>query len=128
MTTRRQRLANLLLVTLSTVSALGLAEVLFRWYASHTYDPDLPEWAVNLVVVRGPQVFAFKPHATGKWLADLFFLARQCLRRAGVSDVHGGTLCTYSDARRFYSYRRERTTGRMAAPGESGNSQDRKPG
>jgi len=58
---------------------------------------------------------AFKPHAEGKWLADLFLLARQCLQRAGVREIHGGGLCTYSDARRFFSYRRERTTGRMAA-------------
>jgi YfiH family protein len=58
---------------------------------------------------------AFKPHAAGKWLADLFLLARHGLQRAGVREIHGGTLCTYSDARRFYSYRRERTTGRMAA-------------
>jgi len=58
---------------------------------------------------------AFTPHAAGKWLADLFLLARQRLRRAGIGEVHGGTLCTYSDARRFFSYRRERTTGRMAA-------------
>jgi len=58
---------------------------------------------------------AFAPHAAGKWLADLFLLARQCLRRAGVAAIHGGALCTYSDARRFFSYRRSRTTGRMAA-------------
>ncbi len=58
---------------------------------------------------------AFTPHAPGKWLADLFLLARQCLRRAGVGAIHGGELCTYSDARRFFSYRRSRTTGRMAA-------------
>lgn len=58
---------------------------------------------------------AFTPHAAGKWLADLFLLARQRLRHAGVGEIHGGTWCTYSDARRFYSYRRERTTGRMAA-------------
>jgi len=58
---------------------------------------------------------AFKPHAEGKWLADLFLLARQCLQRAGVREIHGGGLCTYSDTRRFFSYRRERMTGRMAA-------------
>jgi YfiH family protein len=58
---------------------------------------------------------AFKPHAKGKWLADLFLLARQCLQRSGVREIHGGGLCTYSDTRRFFSYRRERTTGRMAA-------------
>jgi len=58
---------------------------------------------------------AFTPHAVGKWLADLFLLARQRLRHAGVGEIHGGTLCTYTTARRFFSYRRERTTGRMAA-------------
>jgi YfiH family protein len=58
---------------------------------------------------------AFTPHTAGKWLADLFLLARQRLRRAGVPEIHGGALCTYSDARRFFSYRREPTTGRMVA-------------
>ena len=58
---------------------------------------------------------AFVPHAPGKWLADLFLLARQSLQHAGVEDVHGGGFCTYSDPARFFSYRRERTTGRMAA-------------
>jgi hypothetical protein len=58
---------------------------------------------------------AFAPHARGKWLADLFALARQQLLGTGVTSVYGGGLCTYSDARRFYSYRRERNTGRMAA-------------
>ncbi|MGH8621552.1 MAG: peptidoglycan editing factor PgeF [Burkholderiales bacterium] len=58
---------------------------------------------------------AFTPHAAGKWLGDLFLLARRCLQRAEVGAIHGGALCTYSDARRFFSYRRSRTTGRMAA-------------
>jgi hypothetical protein len=58
---------------------------------------------------------AFTPHMPGKWLADLFLLARQALARAGVAAVHGGTMCTHSDAQRFFSYRRDRVTGRMAA-------------
>lgn len=58
---------------------------------------------------------AFTPHVAGKWLADLFLLTRQRLRHAGVGEAHGGALCTYSDARRFFSYRRESRTGRMAA-------------
>lgn len=58
---------------------------------------------------------AFRPHAPGKWLADLFQLARRRLARAGVEHVSGGGLCTYSDPARFYSYRRDRETGRMAA-------------
>lgn len=58
---------------------------------------------------------AFQPHHAGKWLADLFKLARQRLARCGVRQVFGGGLCTHRDPARFYSYRREPVTGRMAA-------------
>ena len=59
---------------------------------------------------------AFKPGSTPeKWLADLYQLARQNLRRLGVQSVYGGELCTYSDEQRFYSYRRDGQTGRMAS-------------
>ena len=58
---------------------------------------------------------AFRPRAPGKWMADLFLLARQRLARCRVARIHGGDLCTHSDPRRFYSYRRDGPTGRMAA-------------
>ncbi|HSQ79711.1 MAG TPA: peptidoglycan editing factor PgeF [Casimicrobiaceae bacterium] len=58
---------------------------------------------------------AFEPAAAGKWLADLEALARQRLARAGVGDVHGGGMCTMSDPSRYFSFRRDRTTARMAA-------------
>jgi copper oxidase (laccase) domain-containing protein len=58
---------------------------------------------------------AFVAHKPGKWLADLFALARQRLRASGVTQIYGGGLCTYSDPRRFFSYRRDKITGRMAA-------------
>ncbi len=57
---------------------------------------------------------AFRAAAPGKWLADIFLLARQRLARAGVGAVHGGGQCTVADEVRFFSYRREGTTGRMA--------------
>ncbi|PIV36047.1 MAG: peptidoglycan editing factor PgeF [Lysobacterales bacterium CG02_land_8_20_14_3_00_62_12] len=50
-----------------------------------------------------------------KWLCDLYLLARQRLGMVGVDAVYGGGLCTYSDADRFYSYRRQTPTGRMAS-------------
>ncbi|MCL2871951.1 MAG: peptidoglycan editing factor PgeF [Betaproteobacteria bacterium] len=50
----------------------------------------------------------------GKWHADLYALARLRLRRLGVPKISGGTWCTYSDARRFFSWRRGRDEGRMA--------------
>lgn len=58
---------------------------------------------------------AFVPERTGKWRADLYALARLALARAGVAQIHGGGFCTLSDSLRFYSYRRDRVTGRMAA-------------
>lgn len=58
---------------------------------------------------------AFVASANGKWLADIFQLARQRLAACGVDRVYGGELCTFSDADRFYSYRRDGETGRMAS-------------
>ena len=58
---------------------------------------------------------AFTPYRAGKWLADLFKLARQRLERCGVRRVFCGGLCTHHDPARFYSYRRNPVTGRMAA-------------
>ncbi|MFN7086296.1 MAG: peptidoglycan editing factor PgeF [Burkholderiales bacterium] len=70
----------------------------------------------DVFVGRNPHAAqAFRPHRPGKWLADLFMLARQALGRAGVADVYGGGWCTVSEPRRFFSYRRDQTTGRMAA-------------
>jgi YfiH family protein len=51
----------------------------------------------------------------GKWLADLPRLARGRLLRAGVSAVSGGPWCTVEDPSRFFSFRRDGVTGRMAA-------------
>jgi YfiH family protein len=60
---------------------------------------------------------AFKPipGQPGKYLADIYGLARTILRKAGVAGVHGGGLCTVTDEGRFYSYRRDKTTGRIAS-------------
>lgn len=58
---------------------------------------------------------AFRRNAAGRWLADLPMLARQRLARLGVAAVHGGDVCTFADRDRFFSYRRDGVTGRMAS-------------
>ncbi|PQV50871.1 peptidoglycan editing factor PgeF [Paraburkholderia sp. BL21I4N1] len=59
--------------------------------------------------------FVEHPLNPGKYLADLPTLARLRLQRLGVTRVVGGDLCTVTQRDRFYSYRRDRETGRMAA-------------
>ncbi|SOY91443.1 conserved hypothetical protein, COG1496 [Cupriavidus taiwanensis] len=58
---------------------------------------------------------AFRAGAPGKYFADIYALARTRLARAGCVDIHGGAACTVTDAERFYSYRRDGVTGRMAS-------------
>ena len=50
-----------------------------------------------------------------RWQADLYGLARQRLQAIGVQRISGGEFCTYADAGRFFSYRRDGQCGRMAA-------------
>lgn len=58
---------------------------------------------------------AFVRNARGRWQCDLYALARLRLAALGIEDVSGGGYCTFSDSRRFFSYRRDGRCGRMAA-------------
>ncbi len=49
-----------------------------------------------------------------KWHADIFLLARQRLAAAGVTKIYSHEECTYSNPDKFFSYRRDGDTGRMA--------------
>ncbi|MES2100820.1 MAG: peptidoglycan editing factor PgeF [Pseudomonadota bacterium] len=57
----------------------------------------------------------FVGKGAGKWYADLPALAQDRLRAAGVHAIGGGRWCTVSAPSRFFSFRRDRVTGRMAA-------------
>lgn len=59
---------------------------------------------------------AFRPSAGDRWLADIYALARQQLKKTGVKNISGGNECTFQDHERFYSYRRDgHRSGRMAS-------------
>lgn len=58
---------------------------------------------------------AFTPTRPGHWLLDLYAVARAKLNAKGVRDISGGDFCTFTERERFFSYRRDKATERMAA-------------
>lgn len=103
----------------ATVARLGPPSELMAWLGP-AIGPDTFEVGEEVRTAFASydpvSLAAFRPGlAPGKWWADIYMLARQRLVRAGVTHLYGGGLCTVSDAGRFYSYRREKTTGRMAS-------------
>jgi hypothetical protein len=102
----------------ATIAALGCpAEELVAWLgpaigpAAFEVGPEVRE----AFVTRLPTLAeCFVENARGRLQADLYGLARRQLAVAGVTAVYGGGWCTASDSRRFFSFRREGTTGRMA--------------
>ena len=101
-----------------TVLALGVpAEQLVAWLgpaigpAAFEVGGEVREAFIATDAGAGA---AFATNARGRWQADLGLLARRRLARLGLSDVSGGGLCTFADAERFYSFRRDPRCGRMA--------------
>lgn len=101
-----------------TVAALGFpGEQVLAWLGPAIGPSvfEVGEEVREAFIAREPSgAAAFRPSRNGRWLADLYSLAGQRLAASGVRDVFGGGYCTYIDARRFYSYRRDGCTGRMA--------------
>lgn len=73
-----------------------------------------PEVREAFIARADEYVQAFRPGEGDRWFCDIYTLARQQLAALGVGEVHGGGLCTMSDER-FFSFRRDGVTGRMAA-------------
>ena len=67
-------------------------------------------------VSQNPHADSAFLHATnGKYLADLYLLARQRLNALGIFDIYGGDRCTYRESGQFFSYRRDGATGRQGS-------------
>ncbi len=108
----------------ATVAAMGLPpERILVWLGAAIGAKvfEVGDEVREAFISRHPLAgIAFRPALPGtldeapkKWLADIYALARIRLAAIGIQQVYGGGLCTYSDPR-FYSYRRESRTGRMA--------------
>jgi YfiH family protein len=79
--------------------------------------PDVPA-AFAHTLAEGEAAEGFRPYPgrEGKYLADIYVLARRLLARAGVTRVAGGDRCTFSERASFYSYRRDgAASGRQAS-------------
>ncbi|MCT8764497.1 peptidoglycan editing factor PgeF [Glaesserella parasuis] len=60
------------------------------------------------------EAFVADEYMSGKFLGNLYQIARQRLNKLGITEIAGGDYCTYCDAEQFFSYRRDKVTGRMA--------------
>ncbi|MBM4218404.1 MAG: peptidoglycan editing factor PgeF [Gammaproteobacteria bacterium] len=103
----------------ATVQALACAPGSLVAWLGPSIGPDAfevgPEVRTAFLARDPVAAQAFRPGREGRLFADLPALARRRLAAAGVTAVHGGGLCTHADPSRFYSYRRDGATGRMAA-------------
>ena len=97
---------------------MGVAPARLRAWLGPAIGPDAFEVGEEVraeFVAGDPRAaHAFVPAAPGKWMADLFALARLRLQAIGVTRIEGGGVCTARNVDRFYSYRREGRTGRFA--------------
>ncbi|WP_340121625.1 peptidoglycan editing factor PgeF [Methylobacter svalbardensis] len=100
----------------NTVSAMQQSDLLV--WLGPAIGPDCFEVGAEVrdAFLAKSAVFipAFKPQSNGKWLADIYQLARIDLGLLGIDKVYGGGFCTVTEQERFYSYRRDKETGRMA--------------
>ncbi|ODN66249.1 peptidoglycan editing factor PgeF [Methylophaga muralis] len=73
-----------------------------------------PEVKAAFVAVDPAAESAFIKAHSDRYLADIYQLARQHLNAQGVTAIYGGDYCTFNETQRFFSYRRDGVTGRMA--------------
>lgn len=103
----------------AAVAAMAVAPGELLAWMGPAIGPDAFEVGAEVraaFVARDPAAdAAFAPIDDGKYLADLYALGRQRLAAAGVGAVTGGDHCTVIERDLFFSYRRDRQTGRMAS-------------
>jgi YfiH family protein len=102
-----------------TVRAMAIRPEALLAYFGPAIGPEAfvvgPEVRAGFLDADRQAAAAFVRRDHDKWAADLYALATLRLNAAGVTRIYGGDFCTYSEAERFFSHRRDRLTGRMAS-------------
>ncbi|MFJ3053622.1 peptidoglycan editing factor PgeF [Pseudomonas nitroreducens] len=104
----------------ATVDAMGVAPAELLVWLGPSIGPRAfevgPEVREAFLDEHAEVEHAFVPSVNaGKFMADIYELARIRLAAKGVTAVYGGDFCTFTDTERFYSYRRNSRTGRLAS-------------
>jgi YfiH family protein len=103
----------------ATVAAMGIPAARLRAWLGPAIGPAAYEIGAEVrdafLAKDARAASAFVPTRPGHWNVDLYAIARQRLAALGVTRVSGGGFCTSTDAARFYSYRRDKASERMAA-------------
>ena len=76
---------------------------------------DVVEAFADAGVIYPQEAFSPITHQPGKYLANIYLLARSRLEAVGIKHIHGGEFCTVTQGDRFFSYRRDGVTGRFAS-------------
>lgn len=101
----------------TTVLAMGVApQSLMAWLGPAISQEAFEvgeEVRAAFIAIQPQAASAFIAGQSGKWLADIYALARLRLNALGVTQIYGGGRCTYREREQFFSYRRDGVTGRM---------------
>jgi polyphenol oxidase len=99
----------------ATIDAMGVPPQQILAWLGPAIGPRVYEVGDEVRAAFHGYEAAFTPTRPGHWLLDLYAVARRKLQSKGLREISGGGFCTYSDTQRFFSYRRDRATERMAA-------------
>ena len=99
----------------ATIDAMRVAPRSLQAWMGPAIGPRIYEVGEDVHRAFPEHASAFEPNRPGHWLLDLYAVARRKLEAKGVAQISGGGFCTYTERERFFSYRRDRDSRRMAA-------------
>jgi YfiH family protein len=99
----------------ATIDAMGVPPQKLLAWLGPAIGPGVYEVGEDVRLAFSSHHHAFSSTRPGHWLLDLYAVARHKLQSRGLRQISGGGFCTYSERERFFSYRRDRTSARMAA-------------